>query len=176
MIINIRNCLLKSQNLILRLAMVNIFCCFIGIPLTVTKTDLEKIFEAYGPLKEVRLVTYRNGHSKGLAYVEYGNEAAAAKALLHTDEMKIEDKIISVAISQPPNRKKLQTTEDTAQIESLGKATSSRTGIGARKTLLSMIPHNVKINDNNGYKNSTKMDIAQPKSNQDFRSMFLNKK
>ncbi|XP_043252724.1 squamous cell carcinoma antigen recognized by T-cells 3-like isoform X2 [Colletes gigas] len=90
-----------------------------GLPLTTTKEELEEVFKVHGTLKEVRIVTYRNGHSKGLAYVEYEDVTTAGKALLATDGMKIGDKVISVAISQPPERKKVQTMEETPLIKSL---------------------------------------------------------
>lgn len=47
---------------------------FVGLPFSYTKTDVENIFKPYGTLKDVRLVTFRNGHSKGLAYVDYEDE------------------------------------------------------------------------------------------------------
>lgn len=47
---------------------------FVGLPFSCTKTDVENIFKPYGTLKDVRLVTFRNGHSKGLAYVDYEDE------------------------------------------------------------------------------------------------------
>ena len=50
-----------------------------------TQDQLLQIFREFGALKEVRLITYRNGHSKGLAFVEFEDEAAAAKALVKTD-------------------------------------------------------------------------------------------
>ncbi|XP_043684557.1 squamous cell carcinoma antigen recognized by T-cells 3-like [Vespula pensylvanica] len=148
-----------------------------GLPVATTKEDLEKIFNIHGKLKDVRLVTYRNGHSKGLAYVEYLNEGDAAKALLATDGMKIGDKEINVAISQPPERKK---GEEISYVKSLGSSTVSRTTFGLPKTLLSMVPRNVKItnsnNTNDTNKSSSNNGISQPKSNQDFRNMLLNKK
>ncbi|EFN81702.1 squamous cell carcinoma antigen recognized by T-cells 3 [Harpegnathos saltator] len=152
-----------------------------GLPITTTKEELEEIFKIYGALKEVRLVTYRNGHSKGLAYVEYCDEATAAKALLGIDGMKIHGKVISVAISQPPYRKKSQTVEDNdGQIKSLGATATSRTAFGVPKILLSMVPRNVKINSSNdssnGNVNLTGHGVAQSMSNQDFRNMLLNKK
>jgi len=39
-----------------------------------TQEELEGVFKSYGSLKGVRIVTYRNGHSKGLAYVEFHDE------------------------------------------------------------------------------------------------------
>ncbi len=55
-------------------------------------------------MKEARIVTYKNGKSKGLAYVEFEDEQSASKALLQTDGMLIDDRQISVAISNPPKR------------------------------------------------------------------------
>ncbi|KAG8227862.1 hypothetical protein J437_LFUL008655 [Ladona fulva] len=52
-----------------------------GLPLSTTKEDLEKLFGTYGTLKDVRLVTYRNGHSKGLAYVDFVDEVNYVKCL-----------------------------------------------------------------------------------------------
>ncbi|EZA54025.1 hypothetical protein DMN91_000267 [Ooceraea biroi] len=150
-----------------------------GLPLTITKEELEEIFKVHGNLKEVRMVTYRNGHSKGLAYVEYHEETTAAKALLTSDGMKIQDKVITVAISKPPDRKKTQTVEeDKEQVKSLGGTTTSRTTFGVPKTLLSMVPRNVKANVSNGNGNTSRTGngVAQPMNNQDFRNMFLKKK
>ncbi|XP_076749352.1 spliceosome associated factor 3, U4/U6 recycling protein [Xylocopa sonorina] len=147
-----------------------------GLPVTTTKEELEEIFKVHGALKEVRIVTYRNGHSKGLAYVEFKDEDSAAKALLATDGMKIDDKIINVAISQPPERKKVPTTEDAPLIKSLGGTTVSRTTFGMPKTLLSMVPRTVKVAATNGSASVPGNEAPQKMSNQDFRNMLLNKK
>ncbi|KOX76546.1 Squamous cell carcinoma antigen recognized by T-cells 3 [Melipona quadrifasciata] len=140
-----------------------------GLSVSTTKEDLEEICKVYGVLKEVRIVTYRNGHSKGLAYVEFEDESSAAKALLAIDGMKIGDKVISVAISQPPERKKVP-------IKSLGGTTVSRTTFGMPKTLLSMVPRIVKTAATNGSATITGNGVAPKMSNQDFRNMLLNKK
>lgn len=87
--------------------------------------------------------------------------------------MKIEDKVISVAISQPPDRKKTQMEENGGQTKSLGGTSTSRTAFGVPKTLLSMVPRNVKTSSSNG---SAAPDKNTQMSNQDFRNMFLNKK
>nr|XP_033338957.1 squamous cell carcinoma antigen recognized by T-cells 3-like [Megalopta genalis] len=146
-----------------------------GLPLTMTKAELEEIFKVHGTLKEVRIVTYRNGHSKGLAYVEYEDEASAGKALLATDSMKIGDKVISVAISQPPERKKVPATV-IPPVRSLGSSTVSRTTFGMPKTLLSMVPRTVKTAATNGGVNTATNGVTQKLNNQDFRNMLLNKK
>ena len=133
------------------------------------------MFEAYGALKDVRLVTYRNGHSKGLAYVEFVDETCAAKALLATDGMTIQDKVISVAISQPPQRKK-GPGEEISQVKSLGGTSVSRTTFGVPKTMLTMIPRSVKPATNNGSTVVPGNGMKPALNNEDFRNMLLNKK
>lgn len=144
---------------------------FAGLPLTTTKEELEELFKVHGELMEVRLVTYRNGHSKGLAYVDFKDKNDAAKALIATDGMKIGDKVINVAISQPPERKKTTDGDDSSQVKSLGGTSSSRTVFGMPRTLLSMVPRNVKTAKNGDPGNG----MSQPLSNQDFRQMMLDK-
>lgn len=61
-----------------------------------TREHLEQVFSEYGTLKEVRLITYRNGHSKGLAFVEFEDEASAAKALVKTDGKMIQQFLIEL--------------------------------------------------------------------------------
>lgn len=42
---------------------------------------------------------------QGLAYVEFENEAQASQAVLKMDRTKLENHVLSVAISNPPARK-----------------------------------------------------------------------
>lgn len=53
-----------------------------SLPFTTTVEDLKNLFLKFGTLKDVRLVTYRNGHSKGLAYVEFEDEVLALMLLI----------------------------------------------------------------------------------------------
>lgn len=45
-----------------------------GLPFSIKESDLKELFGKFGDLKDVRLVTFRNGHSKGIAYVEFEDE------------------------------------------------------------------------------------------------------
>ncbi|KAI0983671.1 hypothetical protein GJ496_002048 [Pomphorhynchus laevis] len=72
---------------------------------SVTSEELSNIFKEYGKLKDVRVVTYKNGNSKGLAYIEYTTAKEASKALIKTDGMQIKELKISVAVSNTPARK-----------------------------------------------------------------------
>ena len=71
----------------------------------VTQSRLEEIYGKLDGFKEVRLITFRNGHSKGTAYIEFKSSRDASKALLVTDGIELEKKKISVAISNPPQKK-----------------------------------------------------------------------
>ncbi|KAJ8676580.1 hypothetical protein QAD02_012367 [Eretmocerus hayati] len=144
-----------------------------GLSPSTSKEDLEEIFKVHGTLKDVRIVTYRNGHSKGLAYVEFEDENSASKALVATDGMTIADKVVSVAISQPPQRKATGAVDD---IRSLGGSSTSRTTFGNPKTVLSMIPRTVTRNVlNNKGEEVSKNGVPPPKTNADFRNMLLKK-
>lgn len=77
-----------------------------GLPFSMSNKELENILEKFGKVKEVRIVVYKNGKSKGLAYAEFEDQQSASNALLKTDQMLIGDNQISVAISNPPKRKK----------------------------------------------------------------------
>lgn len=90
---------------------------------------LREIFEKYGALKDVRIVTYRNGHSKGCAYVEYVDELSAGSALKATDGMLIKGKNIQVAISDPRKGSK------SSKSESGSKDVQGTPGTGSSKTL-----------------------------------------
>lgn len=117
-----------------------------NIPLTTTKECLEKIFSEHGKLKEVRMVTYRNGAFKGLAYVEYTDEESASKAVLKTDGLKIENQQIFVAISNPPQRKAQakEVKEEVKFTPTLGGGKKEADRGGRARTMLSFTPRSLK--------------------------------
>ncbi|XP_015240538.1 PREDICTED: squamous cell carcinoma antigen recognized by T-cells 3 [Cyprinodon variegatus] len=75
-----------------------------GLPFSCTKEQLEEICKNHGTIKDVRLVTYRSGKPKGLAYVEFADEKQASQAVLKLDGIDVEGNKITVAISNPPRR------------------------------------------------------------------------
>ena len=78
----------------------------------------------------MRIVTYRNGKSKGLAYVDFEDEQSASKALIQTDGMLIGDFQISVAISNPPKKNKESSSAPSREslARSLGSGSVSSRG------------------------------------------------
>ena len=102
---------------------------------------LREIFEKYGQLKDVRIVTYRNGHSKGCAYIEYDDEVSARSGLA-ADGLLVKGKNIRVAISDP---KRKNTSQPQASLGSAasGPGTSSRGATGRQRISVPMIPSTV---------------------------------
>ncbi|NXM41209.1 SART3 protein, partial [Gymnorhina tibicen] len=157
-----------------------------GLPFSCTKEELEEVCKAHGNVKDIRLVTNRAGKPKGLAYVEYENEAQASQAVLKMDGLTVKGHVIKVMISNPPLRKLPDRPEP-------GRASLSlapRQIYGARgkgRTQLSMMPRALQRQSNpvakaeNGMvQNSpaTSSDPpAEPKkmSNADFAKMLLKK-
>ena len=151
-----------------------------NLPQTTTKVDLENLFSPFGKLKDVRLITYRNGHSKGIAYVEYQSDSSASKALVQTDGMKIEDNEISVAISNPPAKKDVQ--KHTEVVTSLGSVSQDNLGgyRGKGRSQVAFVPRSVQKNATVIKESRNGSNIKEPeksaKSNADFRNMLLNNK
>ncbi|NXC85625.1 SART3 protein, partial [Cercotrichas coryphoeus] len=157
-----------------------------GLPFSCTKEELEEVCKAHGNVKDIRLVTNRAGKPKGLAYVEYENEAQASQAVLKMDGLTVKDHVIKVMISNPPLRKLPERPEP-------GRASlalAPRHIYGARgkgRTQLSMMPRALQRQSNpvakaeNGMvQNSPAASSdtpAEPKkmSNADFAKMLLKK-
>uniref|UniRef100_A0A8C5LDG1 Spliceosome associated factor 3, U4/U6 recycling protein n=1 Tax=Jaculus jaculus TaxID=51337 RepID=A0A8C5LDG1_JACJA len=111
-----------------------------GLPFSCSKEELEDICKAHGTVKGLRLVTNRAGKPKGLAYVEYENEAQASQAVMKMDGMTIRENVIKVAISNPPQRK---VPEKPEVKKVLGGPMVPRQMYGARgkgRTQLSLLP------------------------------------
>ncbi|XP_071479230.1 squamous cell carcinoma antigen recognized by T-cells 3-like [Diadema antillarum] len=160
-----------------------------GLPRSLSEEELEKRFSQYGKLKGVRLVTFRSGTPKGLAYVEYEDEACASKAVMAEDNTRIGEHTMSVAISNPPVRK---TPQKDTQTKMEDKPLGAKGVIGPRgkgRTQVSLVPRSlqrhttpkpkpthqgsVKETNQNGDKGSK--DEARPTklTNADFSNLFL---
>lgn len=157
-----------------------------GLPLEMNKEGVEKVFEKYGILKEVRLVTYRNGHSKGLAYVEFEDETSAAHALIKTDGMVIDDKTISVAISNPPERKNnpslIPSRGPSISEIALGGGSGDKAEVGQRgksRTQLSFVPRALQVNPTSNkmdFEDSKPTNGTKPMTNADFKAALFGSK
>ncbi|KAM9526284.1 squamous cell carcinoma antigen recognized by T-cells 3 isoform 2-T2 [Guaruba guarouba] len=157
-----------------------------GLPFSCTKEELEDVCKAHGNVKDIRLVTNRAGKPKGLAYVEYENEAQASQAVLKMDGLTVKEHVIKVMISNPPLRK----LPDKAEAGRASQFAVPRQVYGARgkgRTQLSMVPRALQRQGNpvakaeNGMvQNSAAASSAPPEepkkmSNADFAKMLLKK-
>ncbi|XP_078083161.1 spliceosome associated factor 3, U4/U6 recycling protein [Mustelus asterias] len=160
-----------------------------GLPFSCTKEELEEICKEHGNLKEIRLVTNRSGKSKGLAYAEYENEVQASQAVLKMDGMVVKDHTISVAISNPPQRKQTSKVETSRSSGSL----LPRQVYGARgkgRTQLALVPRalqrlpvseantengTLREQDGNSKGDSSVMGETKKMTNADFAKMLLKK-
>ncbi|XP_071389169.1 squamous cell carcinoma antigen recognized by T-cells 3 [Centroberyx affinis] len=161
-----------------------------GLPFSCTKEQLEELCKSHGAVKDVRLVTYRSGKPKGLAYVEFEDEGQASQAVLKLDGMDIEGNKITVAISNPPRR----SMKDTPGFSGAMAATMPRQVYGSRgrgRTQLSLLPrslHRPSGPPSKAENGTATKPIpvnaagdagfeaqAKPLSNSDFARMLLNK-
>ncbi|XP_026795601.3 squamous cell carcinoma antigen recognized by T-cells 3 [Pangasianodon hypophthalmus] len=157
-----------------------------GLPFTCTTDKLEELCKEHGTVKAVRLVTNRSGKPKGLAYVEFENEAQASQAVLKMDRTKLENHTLSVAISNPPARK----TEFTPALGGMmpRQVQGSR---GKGRTQVSLLPRSLhrqntpqaKTENGTAAKQQDGMSDGvqaenpgtKPLSNEDFAKMLLKK-
>lgn len=154
-----------------------------GLPFDMDDKELRSLFEPYGEIKDVRIVTYKSGKSKGLAFVEYHDENSASAAILKTDNLTIKNHTISVALSAPPPRKNKfnnagSSNSETQISSSLGGGLGqSQQGL-IRKAKMTFIPRAVqqKATTTGNEAKDVEMSENKPKSNDDFRKMLLGSK
>ncbi|XP_045461215.1 squamous cell carcinoma antigen recognized by T-cells 3 [Harmonia axyridis] len=131
-----------------------------GLPKTLTKDGVMDIFKPYGAV-DARIVLHKTGQSKGLAYIEFADSESTKKALTATDQIKIGENIISVALSAPPPKK--------ASDEKLPEPSRH----SKSRLQVAFIPRSVQVKSDHPPSENKKVET--PKSNDDFRKMLLNK-
>ena len=141
----------------------------------VTNEELKKIYDKYGSVKDARVVTYRNGHSKGCAYVEFEDESSALEAVKQTDNLLVAGRNINVAISNP-NARLSRSEEPANKITEHHVTRPSKSKINAP-----MIPMALRVqrSTQNGVQSDSKTNGAAGSStalsNKDFRDLLLKK-
>nr|XP_023029603.1 squamous cell carcinoma antigen recognized by T-cells 3 [Leptinotarsa decemlineata] len=132
-----------------------------GLPLDKTIQDVKEIFKPYSPV-DVRLVSKRNGVSKGIAFVEFKTSDEAQTALKALDKSTVGDNTIEVAISAPPPKG----TPQQKPVDEPIRHSRSRLQIP-------MVPRSVQVKKAEGGVNGSGSEGK--KSNADFRNMLLKK-
>ncbi|CAK5284383.1 unnamed protein product [Mycena citricolor] len=92
-----------------------------GLSKFTTKEDLQKVFQTYGTVKDVRMATDPNGHSKGYAFVEF-EDTATAQAALDANNHELKKRRIAVTLADSRVRSKNKPEPDSG----LGKKADTR--------------------------------------------------
>eukprot|EP00002_Diphylleia_rotans_P017222 TRINITY_DN3344_c0_g1_i3.p1 TRINITY_DN3344_c0_g1~~TRINITY_DN3344_c0_g1_i3.p1 ORF type:complete len:473 (+),score=110.56 TRINITY_DN3344_c0_g1_i3:134-1552(+) len=166
------------------------------IDFSVSEADLHDLFGKFGDIKDVRLKRGHKGDSKGFAYIEYAQQGSADNALvLHNTELK--GRKMDVFLSKPPTKEEKERKKQ----EQLQKATAAAAQKSAPSTTTKpkiptmMVPPSVKkaarldikpksnASEPKSEANAVMVDETPtttatqstnaPKSNADFRKMFL---
>uniref|UniRef100_A0A182M2X6 RRM domain-containing protein n=1 Tax=Anopheles culicifacies TaxID=139723 RepID=A0A182M2X6_9DIPT len=148
-----------------------------GLPFNLSRDELAKLFEPFGAIRDIRIVCYKSGKSKGLAYLEYETETAAKNAVLKMDQHVIDGFTLTVAISSPPPKKNPTATEPNLAVGdgggpsfSLGSGKKQLTKGDVKQKLSPMIP--TAVLKKTATTRATTSD-DKPKSNDDFRKLLL---
>lgn len=171
-----------------------------GLPFSMTENDVREAFQPHGKIKNIRLVTYRNGHSKGSCYIEYYDPETAEKVRQAMDGTQLGDKVISVLISDPSIKKSLTTkvsspregsslgdivdpaasNKDTSRAGTLGGGNKGKKAVGTRgKGMFSLMPRTVLRAHTTSSMGANETNTAESQSkkmsNEDFRNLLLKK-
>ncbi|KXN88177.1 hypothetical protein AN958_07636 [Leucoagaricus sp. SymC.cos] len=83
-----------------------------GLSKFTTKADLEKVFQTYGKVKDIRMAAEGDGHAKGYAFVEYENPDDA-RAALSANNHELKKRRIAVTLADPRVRARHRTIAET---------------------------------------------------------------
>lgn len=73
-----------------------------GLNFSTTDADLNDLFSEYGEVSSARVITDREtGRSRGFAFVEMPDDAAAQKAIDELNGAEYDNKTISVNVARP---------------------------------------------------------------------------
>lgn len=145
-----------------------------NIPKNKSKDEVEAIFAVYGAIKDIRVVTYKDGKSKGIAYVEFADEKSASTAVMKADGMSVDGRELAVALSNPPKKNK-PPPSDMASLG--GGARANPQTMSRPRAHIAFVPRSLMKKEPAKAAEATNGDgTAKAKSNQEFRNMFLSKK
>ncbi len=73
-----------------------------NIPYRLSEEDLKNIFEEYGTVESVKIITDKfSGRSKGFGFVEMPNEEEAKKAVAELNEAEVDGRNLRVNEAKP---------------------------------------------------------------------------
>ncbi|OAF70518.1 hypothetical protein A3Q56_01731 [Intoshia linei] len=128
------------------------------LPPDMTSSKLEELFSKFGDILNVRLITFKDGQSKGIAYIDFKTSEFANKAVENMNGKEIENKQLFVAISDPP-AKSLQKKTPILNIKksfvecvNKSKETGMHLRIKPRSIQIKQPPENFKAKSNDEFR------------------------
>lgn len=101
-----------------------------------------RLYKQYGPLKEVRMTTDQNGHSKGFAFIEFENEVRnlhPVRRVLDTDGFFIQQdaRMALSANNHELKRRRIAVTLADTRVKGKNRNAQTETGLGRLEDTLS---------------------------------------
>ncbi|KAL7647983.1 UNVERIFIED_CONTAM: hypothetical protein RMT77_001599 [Armadillidium vulgare] len=154
-----------------------------GLSLSMNEMEVRAAFEPHGKIKAIRLVTLRNGISKGICYIEYNDAETAEKVRQKMDQTVLENHTITVLISDPPAAPKNKSKNENPTTTMFARPNREPKGQRPKLSLLprALLRASKTSNTSNGDSPSTSNGSADAngsqnsggKSNADFRKLFM---
>lgn len=76
-----------------------------GVPQEATEDDIKSLFQKYGAVERLRILTNKAGKSRGSAFVAFEDREQAERAIKELDKTKFNNQILTVEKSTPTNFK-----------------------------------------------------------------------
>ncbi|KAB7501239.1 Squamous cell carcinoma antigen recognized by T-cells 3 [Armadillidium nasatum] len=153
-----------------------------GLSLSMNENEVRAAFEPHGKIKAIRLVTLRNGISKGICYIEYNDAETAEKVRQKMDQTVLENHTITVLVSDPPAAKN-KSKNDNPTTTMFARPNREPKGQRPKLSLLprALLRASKTSNTSNGESPSTSNGSGDAngsqnsggKSNADFRKLFM---
>lgn len=144
-----------------------------GLPFSMTEADVKEAFEAHAPVKEIRLVTLRNGYSKGTCFIRFQDASTAERVRQATDQTQLREFTITVLISDPSAAKKsIQGSFANEPAITNAPPGTRRPTLAFKPRALSTKPAAAAASSSDAPPPTDVNGSSAPKSNDDFRKLF----
>lgn len=155
-----------------------------GLPFSMGEEEIRAAFAPRGEIKSLRLVTHRNGFSKGTCYIEYHDAQTAERVRREMDGAVLKEHTITVLISNPAQAVGKTGRKEGAPMPPRRNPPAQAAKPGTQRAKLSFVPRALQRNQetvngqsvssaNGNEKKENGVTESNPKSNADFRKMFL---
>lgn len=146
-----------------------------NLAFNVSEDDLRENFSFAGNIVSIRLPRRSDGASKGIAYVEFGDEESVEKAL-SKHQTSIKGRIVWVRRSKPPKKKQRKIraqARESVRTKVVGSGLMQPRVVQRRGVV--QTPDKTEASGDTTMRDDEESGKTTPKSQADFRAMFLQK-